>query len=118
MECEMLAPTLERGSRLTGAIIAGAMDSEAVESPGAAAERVVGSTQVLAAQLASVLSRTTDLLEQSAALADAHAERYEQAGRSDDAAEERRAAGRAREAARKARSHAEDLLERAAGRKP
>jgi hypothetical protein len=65
-----------------------------------------------------VLSRTADTLEQSAALADAHAERYEQAGRSDGAAQERRAAGRAREAARKARLHAEEWLELAAARKP
>jgi hypothetical protein len=100
------------------AMMAGAMDSEAVEPPQAAAKRVVGDTQAHAAQLASVLSRTADTLEESAALAEAHAERYEQAGRSDDAAEERRAAGRARETARKARSHAEEWAELAAGRKP
>jgi exonuclease VII large subunit len=96
-----------RGAAL-GAIIAGTMDSEAVETPGAAAERVVGDTRACAAQLASVLSRTADTLEQSAALADAHAERYEDAGRSDDGA---------REAARKARSRAEEWLELAVGRK-
>jgi hypothetical protein len=45
------------------------------------------------AQLVSLLRRTADVLEQSAALADAHAERHEQAGRSDDAAAERRVAG-------------------------
>jgi hypothetical protein len=72
---------------------------------------------VRAAQLASVLSRTAVTLEQSAALADAHAERHEQAKRNDDAAQERRVAGRAREAARMARSHAEEWLEFAAGRK-
>lgn len=116
--CEMPPPTPERGGRNAGAIITGAMDSEAVEPPQAAAKRVVGDTRARAAQLASVLSQTADTLEESAALADAHAERYEQAGRSDDAAEERRAAGRAREAARKARSHAEEWAELAAGRKP
>jgi hypothetical protein len=109
---------LERGGRNAGAIIVGRMGSEAVEPPGAAAQRVVGSTRARAAQLASVLSRTADTLEQSAALADAHAERYEQAGRSDDAAQERRAAGRARETARNARSHAEEWAELAAGGKP
>ena len=114
----MPAPTPGRGGRNTGAIIAGAMDSEAVEPPRAAAERVVGHTRARAAQLASVLSRTAETLEQSAALADAHAERYEQAGRTDDAAEERRAAGRAREAARMARPHAEEWLALAAVRKP
>lgn len=71
-----------------------------------------------AAQLASVLSRTAVTLEQRAALADAHAERYEQAKRNDDAAKERRVAARAREAARTARSQAEEWLELAAGRKP
>jgi hypothetical protein len=63
-----------------------------------------------------VLSGTAVTLEQSAALADAPAERYEHAKRNDDAAQERRVAGRAREAARMARSHVEDWLELAAGR--
>jgi len=99
-------------------MIIGAMESEAVEPPGAAAERVVGETCVRAAQVASVLRRTAVTLEQSAALAGAHAERYEQAKRSDDAAQERRVAGRARAAARIARSHAEERLELAAGRRP
>lgn len=84
------------------AIIGSAMHAAAVEPPGAAAERVVAHTRASATQLASVLSRTAGT----------------QAGRSDDAAEERRAAGRAREAARKARSHAEEWAELAAGRKP
>jgi len=99
-------------------MIVGAMDSVAVDPPGAAAERVVGEQRVRAAQLASLLSRTAVTLEQSAVLADAHAERYEQAKRSDDAAQERRVAGRTREAARMARSHAEQWREFAAGRKP
>jgi hypothetical protein len=96
---------------------AGGMDSGAVEPPGAAADRVVGNTWVSVAQLASALSQTADTLEQSAALAGAHAESYEQAGRSDDAAQEHRAAGRAHEAARKARSRAEQWREIAAWRK-
>jgi hypothetical protein len=99
-------------------MIVGAMDSEAVEPPGAAAERAVEETCARAAELASVLRRTAVTLEQSAALADAHAERYEQAKRNDDAAQERRVADRAREAARMARSHAEEWLELAAGRRP
>jgi hypothetical protein len=57
-----------------------AMNSGAVEPQGAAAKRVVGHTRASAAHLPSVLSHTADTLEQSAALADAHAERYEQAG--------------------------------------
>jgi hypothetical protein len=109
--------TPERASRNRDAMIVGATDSEAVEPPRTAAEPVVGETRVRAAQLASVLSRTAVTLEQSAALADAHAERHEQAKRNDDAAQERRVAGRAREAARMARSHAEEWLELAAGRK-
>ena len=56
--------------------------------------------------------------EWSAVLADAHAERYQQAERTDHAAQERRAAGRAREAAPTARSHAEGWLELAAERRP
>jgi hypothetical protein len=99
-------------------MMVGAMDSEAVDPPGDAAERLVGEACVRAAELALVLRRTAVTLEQSAALADAHAERYEQAGRSDDAARERRVADRAREAARMARSHAEEWLELAAGRRP
>jgi hypothetical protein len=99
-------------------MIVGAMHSEAGEPPGVAAERVAGETRVRAAELASVLRRTAVALEQSAALADAHAERYEQVKRSDDAVHERRVAGRAREAARIARSHAEDWLQLAAGRRP
>ena len=54
---------------------------------------VVGQTRVRAGQLASVLSRTADTFEEGAAFADAHAERYELAGR-DDAVKERRVAGR------------------------
>jgi hypothetical protein len=108
---------LPRGSRNKGAVIVGAIDSEAVEPPRAADERVVGETRVRAAQLASVPSRTPVTLDQSAALADTHAERYEHAKRHDDAAQKRRVAGRDREAARMARSHAEEWLELAAGRK-
>jgi hypothetical protein len=98
-------------------MIVGAMDSEAVEPPGAAAERVVEETLVRGAQLAAAASRTAVTLEQSASLADAHGERYEQAGRGDDAALKRRAAGRARDVARKARSRADEWLELVADRK-
>lgn len=78
---------------------------------------VVGQTRLRAGQLASVLSRTGDTFEDSAAFADAHAERYELAGR-DDAVKERRVAGRAGEAARRACSDAEEWLALAAGQKP
>jgi hypothetical protein len=83
-----------------------------------AARRAVGNTRLRAAELASLLRRVADTLEQSAALADAHAERYEQAGRSDDAALKCQAAGRARDAARHARSRADECLELAGGQRP
>jgi hypothetical protein len=65
-----------------------------------------------------MLRRTAVTLEQSAALADEHADWYEQAKRSDDAARERHVTGRALEAARMARSHAEEWLELASGQRP
>jgi hypothetical protein len=101
-----------------GAIIAGAMEREAVDPAGSAADRVVAHARVSAEQLSSVLSRTAAALEKSASLAEEHAARYERGGRSDDAVEERRVAGRAREAATSARSSAGKWLEFAAGRKP
>jgi hypothetical protein len=56
--------------------------------------------------LAATLVRTAEVLEHSAALADTHALRLENAGRDDEAAGERRAAARARDAAGRARVHA------------
>ena len=61
-----------------------------------------------AQRLSSRLSETATALEMSAVLAGEHAQRREEAGRSDDAAEERHAADRARAAARRARSQAEE----------
>jgi hypothetical protein len=94
------------------------MESGAVKPPASAVEGAVERSWASAERLSSVLSRTADALEESATLAEVHAERHEQAGRSDDAAEERRVAGRAREGARRARSQAEEWLESAANRKP
>ena len=70
-EREMPALTPDQDSRNRGAIIPDAMDPEAVELPGSAAERVLGRIQASAAQRSLVLSRTAAALEESAALADA-----------------------------------------------
>jgi len=74
------------------------------------AERAVSEKQVTERDLVSVLHRAADALEQSATLAEQHAERREQAGRQEAAAEERRAARRAHEAAAHARARAEEWL--------
>ena len=58
-----------------------------------------------------MLARTAKVLEQSAALAEQHAERRERAGRIESAAEKRRVAWRAHEAAARARAKAEEWLE-------
>lgn len=55
--------------------------------------------------------RAAEVLDESAALAEGHAQRHQQAGRSDDAAGERGAAARAREAAQRARWHAKKRSE-------
>ena len=81
------------------------MDSEA-------AGRTAGQTRDHAKHLAATLTRTARALETSVALAQYHAERHEQAGRSDAALKERRAAERAWEAAQRARLAAEHWLER------
>jgi hypothetical protein len=84
--------------------------------PGAAddavgiARRVTAQTRENAKHLSSVLSRTANALEMSAALAESNAERLERLGRADAGAEERRAADRGQEAARRARLHAEEWL--------
>jgi hypothetical protein len=77
-----------------------------------AAGRTASQTREHAKHLAATLTRTADTLETSAGLALEHAERHEQAGRSDAAAKERRAAEHARDAARRARLNAEEWLER------
>lgn len=63
-----------------------------------------------ARRLAATLTETAKALERSALLAEGHAERRQEAGRSDDAAQERQAGERAHEAAQRARSQAEEWL--------
>lgn len=62
-------------------------------------------------RLLMVFMRTAEVLEQSAVLADEHAQRCEKVGRHDRAAEERRAARRARDGADRARSEAGRLAQ-------
>lgn len=71
-----------------------------------------------ARRLSSLLRRSADALEESAALAERGADRSVAQGRSMDAAEERRVAGRAREAAELARSHAAEAAKREASDTP
>lgn len=76
------------------------------------AEQAMSRVRRNAEHLSSLLNRTADALETTAALADAHALRREQAGLTDAAGEERRVADRARESAQRARSQAEVWLKR------
>ena len=66
-----------------------------------------------AERLSQVLSRTAEVFEKSAALADDHAQRRAKAGQSSEAEQERRVAERARQAAARARSHAAEASDRA-----
>jgi hypothetical protein len=77
------------------------------------AERQAGET---AKRLSLTMSRSAEALEQTAALAEAHAQRQQQSGRSKPAAQERQVALRAHSAADRARQRAQELLEFAAGR--
>ena len=74
-------------------------------------ERASDATQTqlreVAQRRSATYERTAQTLECSAALAEHHAEREEQAGRHDAAAKERLVADQAREAARRARAHIE-----------
>jgi hypothetical protein len=83
-----------------------------------AAQRAVGGAKAAAARvrdtaelLSSVFRQAAAALDKSAELAEQHAYRCDQAGRTEDGARERRAAARAREAARRARSHSERALQ-------
>jgi hypothetical protein len=69
-----------------------------------------------ATRLSSTISRSAEALEQTAALAEAHAQRQQRSGRSKPAAQEREVALRAHSAAHRARQRAQELLEFAAGR--
>jgi hypothetical protein len=91
-------------------MMAEAMEPEAARQASAAAERAVSQKQINARHVASLLGRTAEALEQSATLAERHAQRREQAGRKEAAAEERRVARRAHEAAARARARAEEWL--------
>jgi hypothetical protein len=91
-------------------------ESGAVEDALGAARRVAAQTRENARHLSSVLTQTANVLETSAALAEAHAGRLERAGRADAGAEQRRAADRAREAAHRARLQAKEWLDFALGR--
>jgi hypothetical protein len=93
-------------------------DSRATDDPFGASRRAQTQTRENARRLSSVLSRTADVLETSAGLAQANAERLEGLGRPEAGAEERRVADRGYEAARRARLHATEWLEFALGRVP
>src|SRR5437764_14925782 len=95
------------------ASIGDAMDPDAAES----ADRAARHRRERAEARSSSLTRMAKVLEDSAVLADAHAERHEQAGRSDAAARERQAAEHARQAAQRGRLHAEEWLEHSVDRK-
>ena len=86
-------------------------ESGAVDDALGAASRVAEQTRANARHLSSVLSQTANVLETSAALAQANAERLEGLGRADAGAEERRAADRGYEAARRARLQAKKWLQ-------
>jgi hypothetical protein len=81
-----------------------------LEQAVAAAHSAVSSMRDRARRLASVLSRGAEALDDTARLADAHAERRERMGRIEEAAAERLVAAQAREAAERARAQAADWL--------
>lgn len=66
----------------------------------------------------AIFLRTAEALEQSAAMAEEHAERRRRAGDDEAAAKEYEAAGRAADAARRARARAEAALTTQARRTP
>ena len=83
-------------------------DPAAVHGEIRTAELVRRHTRQGAKQASGILTQLADTLERSAGLADEHAQRWEQTGRTADAADERQAAKRAREAAQRARWQAEE----------
>lgn len=91
------------------------MDADADERATGVARRATEYAREQTAQLSSVLARIAQELEQSAGLADEHADRRQLAGRRDDAALERQVAVRARDAAERAHARASEYLKRAAG---
>ena len=79
-------------------------------------ERAQPRSMHMSERLSSTLSRLADALEQSATLAEAHAQRQQDAGRANTVAEERQIADRAHAAARRARQNSEKWLEVGADR--
>lgn len=69
-------------------------------------ENAVRQSRRVARDLAFILNRTAAALDESATLAEEHAEGKASAGRTADAERERRAARRARTASERARAHA------------
>ena len=92
--------------------------NEAAAHAAAMAERAARESRQRAQKLGLLLNRTAAALEQSAKLADEHAERQARAGREEDAAHERRAARRAHAASQRARVQALRCLELADGPTP
>ena len=86
-------------------------DPDVAHTETGASELAMRHTRQAAKHGSWILMQLANTLERSAALAEKHAQRREQAGRADDAAAERRAAKRAHEAAQRARSQAEEWLE-------
>lgn len=82
------------------------MERYGVEGAVTVAQRAAVRAHEHAGHLSRLLTRTAAALEQTARLADEHAERRESSGQPDDAAHERELAVRARLAAHRAQSQA------------
>lgn len=85
--------------------------NEAAARAAAIASKAGRDTRRRAQDLGFVLNRTATALEQSALLAEDHAERQMRAGKTGAAARERQVARRAREASERARARALRCLE-------
>jgi predicted nucleic acid-binding protein len=88
-------------------MITEAMDQQETDRAAAAAERAARHLWENARQLASVLARTAETLDESARLAEQHAQRCDESDLTETAEGERRGAKRAHEAAAHARAQAE-----------
>ena len=107
------AQAVERGGRVAVEQVDGRWRAGIVvpDDLGEAVIELSGDGPDAPSALHQLLIRTAEALERSAGLAEEHAAKLEQVGRSDDAAWERRAANRARQAARRARLYAEESPE-------
>lgn len=85
---------------------------DSARGEGDVAEEVMAHTQQSVKTASSILTQLAATLDRTAALAEAHAERHEQVGRTEGAHKEREAAQHAREAAQRARSQAEQAEHR------